>query len=180
MHKHTHVHHADTLAHPLSLLNNHHSPSAWFHQLCKQKQLHLQQPANGEPLSRPDPCLTLGVKTQLSGSHRRIAINLVESCQILSSTCRPCCACSPRLWPSHWQCCCSSPTPACTPSPTGVCCETSEARFSQRPAARGSSGNPCTPASTSPNSKPCSNMVNLLKQQLRTIGCFLRTQTRQC
>ena len=90
-----------------------------------------------------------------------------------AATCRPCCACSPRLWPSHWQCCCSSPTPAYTPSPTGVCCETSEARFSQRPAARGCSGNPCAPASTSPNSKPCSNMVNILKQPFRIVGSLL-------
>lgn len=206
MHKHTHVHHADALAHPLSLLNNHRSPSAWFHQLCKQKQLHLQHPANGEPLSRPSPCLTLGV---VDPALWFAPPHCNQSCQILSNpfvnqaseqprnqsinppttppanttraaTCRPCYACSPRLWPSHWQCCCSSPTPACTPSPTGVCCETSEARFSQRPAARGCSGNPCAPASTSPNSKPCSNMVNLLKHQLRTIGFFLRTQTRQC
>lgn len=204
MHKHTHVHHADRLAHSPSLLNHHHRPflECSIGYYVSRGSCTLAPSANGGRLSRPSPCLSLGVKTQRSGSHRLIiAVNqLRQSCQPSAkqakeqsfnaasqqhsesptATCRPCCDCSPRLWLSQSQCCCYSPTPACTPSQTGVCYETSEARSSQKPAARGCSGNPCAPASTSPNSKPCSNMVNTLKQTFRILGSPSRTQTHQC
>ena len=71
----------------------------------------------------------------------------------------PCRPCSPRRWHSHspWPCC--SYMSACAPSSIGAHCANSQARCSPNPVDCGCSGNPCAPASTSPNAKRCSSTV---------------------
>lgn len=67
--------------------------------------------------------------------------------------------CSPRRWHSHSPSPCSSCTSVCEPSSSGARCANSQARCSPNPVDCGCSGNPCAPASMSPNAKRCSSMV---------------------
>ena len=71
----------------------------------------------------------------------------------------PCRPCSPRRWHSRSPWHCSSYTSACGPSSIGAHCANSQARCSPNPVDCGCSGNPCAPASMSPNAKRCSSMV---------------------
>ena len=152
----------------------------WISLALQRAGPHKQAARTSERLSRTSPSVShtrspSALALPPLDQHRRPPVTSPRN-NLNPPSWPPCRPCSPRRWHSRSPWHCSSCTSACEPSSIGAHCANSQARCSPNPVDCGCSGNPCAPASTSPNAKRCSSMVcNLRNTPKHTSLCPFQT-----